>query len=595
MPSSFKKYLCCLLCCISFALNAQDVQVLTNDAVLRIKNYEVLPDRQYDLNKILTDHTLPFIKNAHLNTSQADYYWIRIPIDNPYPNNESYRISLSLPLNYSLYFFDSNQKRWLSRTGGPAVTDGQRERGIIPLMLQGQTKNTLYFKVNVAELKTYGYALKPGILLNKEISFAGQEQLIWLSWLICIVVLLSFSCYNLYIYFHLKDKIYIYGLLMQVGAIFFITSFKHFFNLLLPFSLYNMRLNADGSIYYYSLNTFFLHLGVTLILSGLIQLSRAYLNTKVLLPTYDRLLKYLLYAYVAFALIPAVVTISGLYYLDSHTLFYDNIFVLFIVGAIFLASVTAYRRKIRAAKYFLLANTIPMVLAGGIAIYFIVNSAPTYTNNASILPELAILSQILTFAVALVARLRLVNEELKLKEREAEKLETDIASSRHKSRLIEQENQLIITNIEEEKNRNNVLQQKLEANERELVGNSLYIHQKNKLLADLRYQIKDIGQLYPNAKHPVLKSIESALNDNRYLDSEWDKFKLHFEQVHPDFFEKIGVLHPNLTNNEMRLYAYFHIKLSTKEIAALLNIEPASVRQAKARLNKKMGKSLVNS
>jgi hypothetical protein len=161
--------------------------------------------------------------------------------------------------------------------------------------------------------------------------------------------------------------------------------------------------------------------------------------------------------------------------------------------------------------------------------------------------------------------------------------------------LIEQENQLIITNIEEEKNRNDVLRQKLEANERELVGNSLYIHQKNKLLADLRYQIKDIGQLYPNAKHPVLKSIESALNDNRYLDSEWDKFKLHFEQVHPDFFEKIGVLHPNLTNNEMRLYAYFHIKLSTKEIAALLNIEPASVRQAKARLNKKMGKSLVNS
>jgi hypothetical protein len=594
MPSFLKKYLCCLLCCISFALNAQEVHVLTNDAVLQIRTYGVLQDQHYDLKNILTNNTLPFIANAPLNTSEVDHYWIRTVIENPYPNNENYLISLSLPLNYSLYFLDGTQKRWLSRTSGPATIDGQRQRGIIPVVLRGNTKNVLYFKVDVRDVKSYGHSIRLNLLLNKEVSFDSQEQLIWLSWLICVVVLLSFSCYNLYIYCHLKDKIYIYGFLMQVGAIFFITSFKHFFNLFLPFSLYNMRLNEDGSIYYYSLNTFFLHIGVTLILSGLIQLSRAYLNTKLLLPTYDRLLKYLLYAYVAFALIPAMVTISGWYYLDSHTLFYDNIFVLFIVGTIFLASVTAYRRKIRAAKYFLLANTIPMVLAGGIAIYFIVNSAPTYTNNASILPELAILSQILTFAVALVARLRLVNEELKLKEQEAEKLETDIAASRHKALLIRQENQLIITSIEQEKNRNDVLQQKLEANERELVGNSLYIHQKNRLLADLRYQIRDIGQLYPNARHPALKNIESSLNDSQYLDSEWDKFKLHFEQVHPDFFKKISAQHPNLTNNEMRLYAYFHIKLSTKEIATLLNIEPASVRQAKARLNKKMGKSLVN-
>ena len=582
------------MCGISFALNAQDIQVLTNDAVLRIKNYEVLPDRQYDLNKILLDHTLPFIKEASLNTSQAENYWIRTTIDNPYPNNESYRISLSLPLNYSLYFFDSSRKRWVSLTSGPAVTNGQRDRGILPLVLQGQTKNRLYFKINVSDLKAYGHALKPVILLNKEISFAGHEQLIWLSWLICMLVLLSFSCYNLYIYFHLKDKIYLYGLLMQIGAIIFITSFKHFFNLFLPFAVYQMRLNEDGSIYYYSLNTFFLHVGVILILSGLIQLSRAYLNTKILLPGYDRLLKYLLYVYIAFAIIPATVTISGLFYLDSYTLFYDNVFVLFIVVTIFLASIAAYRRKVRAAKYFLLANTIPMVLSAGIAVYFLINSAPTYTDNASVLPELAILSQILTFAVALVARVRLVNEELKLKEQEAERLETDIAASRSKSLLIEQENQMIITSMELEKNRNDLLQQKLEVNERELVGNSLYIHQKNKLLADLRYQIRDIGQLYPNAKHAALKNIESSLNDSRYLDSEWDKFKLHFEQVHPDFFKKINALHPNLTNNEMRLYAYFHIKLSTKEIATLLNIEPASVRQAKARLNKKMGKSLVN-
>ena len=41
---------------------------------------------------------------------------------------------------------------------------------------------------------------------------------------------------------------------------------------------------------------------------------------------------------------------------------------------------------------------------------------------------------------------------------------------------------------------------------------------------------------------------------------------------------------------QVRLHAYFHINLSTKEIATLLNIDPASVRRAKTRLLKKMGK-----
>jgi len=58
--------------------------------------------------------------------------------------------------------------------------------------------------------------------------------------------------------------------------------------------------------------------------------------------------------------------------------------------------------------------------------------------------------------------------------------------------------------------------------------------------------------------------------------------------VHPSFFNNLQTAHPQLTKYELRLYAYFHINLSTKEIAALLNIAPSSVRQAKARLNKKM-------
>jgi hypothetical protein len=48
------------------------------------------------------------------------------------------------------------------------------------------------------------------------------------------------------------------------------------------------------------------------------------------------------------------------------------------------------------------------------------------------------------------------------------------------------------------------------------------------------------------------------------------------------------VKYPKLTKYKTRLFAYFQIKLSTIEIAALLNIDPASVRRVTPPLLKKM-------
>jgi hypothetical protein len=573
-----------LLCVFAITSHAQNVHLLTNNPALEIKSYDVLPDKNYNFNQILS---LPFKQAGELKTSGTDYYWIKMVIENPYPNDESYRISLSLPLNYTLYLVEDNT--WKSNRAGLAVPDKRRERGTIPCILKGNTKNVLYFKIDIRDIQSYGYNIKPTIILEKSISADSREDLLRLSWMICIIVLASFLCYNLYIYFHLKDSTYLYYLMAQIGAIIFITSFKHFFNVLLPFGIYNIRLNEDGSIFYYGLNALFLHIGLAVLIPGMIQLTRSFLQTKELLPVYDKILKYLCYIYIALELIPAIITITGVYYLDSYTLLYDNIAILIITSTIVTTNAVAYKRKVRAAKYFLLANTLPIIFATATAIYFIINAAPTYTNNTSVMPEMAILSQIFTFGVALIARVRVVNDELKIKELEIEKLEADIEITGYKRLLIEQENDTIIAAIQQEKDKNEALQQKLEANQRELVSNSLYIHQKNKLLADLKSQLHDIDSLYPHVKHPGLKGIKSSLKDSQYLDAEWDKFKLHFEQVHPDFFTDLRNRHPSLTNNELRLYAYFHINLSTKEIAALLSIEPASVRQAKARLNKKMG------
>lgn len=108
------------------------------------------------------------------------------------------------------------------------------------------------------------------------------------------------------------------------------------------------------------------------------------------------------------------------------------------------------------------------------------------------------------------------------------------------------------------------------------------------MLADLKQQIETLNKQSPNNKHKELSGIKSLLQTNLQLDNDWTRFKLHFEQVHPHFFERLAAKYPSLTKNELRLFSYFHINLSTKEIASLLNIDPASVRRAKTRLYKKM-------
>ncbi len=282
---------------------------------------------------------------------------------------------------------------------------------------------------------------------------------------------------------------------------------------------------------------------------------------------------------------PVVITITKLHYF-ANVAIVANIVILIIVATCVTTGIAAVKHIGSVARYYLAAYLLPIIFTAGASVYILL-----YKFSSPVLPPLAIISQIFTFAVALVARIKLINDDLKKKEIEAVKLEADMTVAEYKRLLAEEENKNITLTMALEKERNDQLQQRLEVNERQLVGNSLYIHQKNKLLSDLKTQIADMGNLNSNARHESLKSIQSALKDGTSLDEDWDKFKLHFEQVHPSFFKDVLAKHPTLTKYELRLYAYFHINLSTKEIAALLNIVPTSVRQAKARLNKKMGAS----
>ncbi|OOQ56523.1 7TM diverse intracellular signaling domain-containing protein [Mucilaginibacter pedocola] len=563
--------------------NAQSRLTLSNADTFKIANYKALPDKGYTIERVANDTSLHFSADS-LRPQQSEYYWIKLVINNPYPNDEPYIFQPFKALNYTLYQYSPKHNRWEGTAAGLGAPSAFRKPWQMEASLSKQAENVLYVKISLRDIKQYNVALKPALIFTKRVAFYAEERFTSLFNLVCCIVLISFSVYNLYIYFQLKDKAYLYYVLVQIGALLYLVSVGQFLNPVFQASFYNIKAWPGGKLQYINLDGLVMHVGVTIIFCSFIEFTRSYLNTKQALPGYDKVLKIFSLGYILLEAVPVIITLSGWVYINNIPA--SNVYILLMVSTCIGIGIVAHRRGYKAAKYFLAANLLPLVFTVCTSVYILL-----YTFAGSLLPQMAILSQILTFAVALVARIKLVNEELKEKEIHAIQLANDIELTEIKGRLIEEENKNITLTMQLEKEKNEQLQQKLEANQRELVGNSLYIHQKNKLLAELRNQMQDIDTLLPDAKPETIRNIQSSLKEGQHLGEEWDKFKLHFEQVHPSFFNELQASHPNLTKYELRLYAYFHINLSTKEIAALLNIAPASVRQAKARLNKKMGKS----
>ena len=69
-----------------------------------------------------------------------------------------------------------------------------------------------------------------------------------------------------------------------------------------------------------------------------------------------------------------------------------------------------------------------------------------------------------------------------------------------------------------------------------------------------------------------------------------DDFLSLFSQRYPFFIGRLRQMAPRISDTTLRLAGYVAIGLSTKEIADLMNVRPESVRQAKWRLRKTLGR-----
>jgi tetratricopeptide (TPR) repeat protein len=127
----------------------------------------------------------------------------------------------------------------------------------------------------------------------------------------------------------------------------------------------------------------------------------------------------------------------------------------------------------------------------------------------------------------------------------------------------------------------------LDAKTREITSYSLLVSNKNNILN----QIKETNaQIFDNKENAaeIAKKTDEIIRNNLNIDEEWDTFKMHFDKVHQHFFEKLKQSCSNLTEENLKMCAYFKIGMTTKQIAQLLHVDPHSVIISRYRLKKKL-------
>ncbi len=133
-------------------------------------------------------------------------------------------------------------------------------------------------------------------------------------------------------------------------------------------------------------------------------------------------------------------------------------------------------------------------------------------------------------------------------------------------------------------------QQKIEAQkeqvQKELMAHVLHIEKKNEVLNHLKEKL--IGENEKN-QTVISKSIFDMIEKSILVDDDFDKFKMNFNAIHPQFFDRLQQKAQNtLTPLDLKYCAFILMKLSNKEIASQMNVEPKSIRMARYRIKQKL-------
>lgn len=143
------------------------------------------------------------------------------------------------------------------------------------------------------------------------------------------------------------------------------------------------------------------------------------------------------------------------------------------------------------------------------------------------------------------------------------------------------------TKIERQK-QEELLRKEIEHKQKELASQTLHLVQKNTFLQELKENLDKIKSS-PATFKTEYRRIAMLLKKENSSDKDWEIFKTYFAEVHNDFDQKLKTFYPDISEKDIRLSAFLRMNLTTKEIAATLNVLPESIFKSKYRLKQKLG------
>ena len=192
--------------------------------------------------------------------------------------------------------------------------------------------------------------------------------------------------------------------------------------------------------------------------------------------------------------------------------------------------------------------------------------------------QFVIFSILAIFSILVILLLlRLVNQQKLRKASENREL---LAKLKHEKRVKEYEKNQ--RKLEKEKQK-----AVMDAKHREITSYSLLVSNKNQMLG----QIQELTvQLLDNKENTdtIAQKIDKIIKNNLNIDTEWENFKMHFDKVHPHFFEKLKQQHPDLTEDNLKMCVYIKMRITNKQIAQLLQVTHGSILTNRYRLKKKL-------
>lgn len=141
-----------------------------------------------------------------------------------------------------------------------------------------------------------------------------------------------------------------------------------------------------------------------------------------------------------------------------------------------------------------------------------------------------------------------------------------------------------------EKLKNDKLQIKILAKDKELVNNSLQVVKKNKVLNGIIHKLKDIDtNILDDTTKFEFNKLHKSITKEVNTDKSWKDLEKHIKNVHFDFLKRLKEKYPTISPRELDLSTYLLMNMSTKEIAEIMNISGGGVELARYRLRKKLG------